>query len=186
MPNLEAEYRDLINKLALKRAVERALLFFIAVSIVGVLTLLFFQNNNLRAEVKNQQAQAAKTDGLILANQNTIKDQSTQIKNYVLCIGQFFASTNRTNETLDIKTCNINTNAFAPANTNSQLGSTSPSTNKTTAPPVGGSSANAPKSGNNGNDGNTPPTQCPAGQTGVPPNCKKSSLLQQLLGKVGL
>lgn len=118
----DEQYRDLINKLSMKRAAERALLTFIAVCVVGILALLLFQNRELDTQVRNQQAAAVSRQRFFntttqqLKDQNAqIKDQTSQIEDYLQCLGEFFAQPNRQNLTItDLQQCKLNANAFSP------------------------------------------------------------------------
>lgn len=120
--NLETadDYRQVLNQMAVKRAIERLMLGFICVCIVAVMLQLFFQNrilseqvDNQKTEIANQEKASAAQTQLFAQNQAELERLTKQTQSFVLCIGQFFADRDRATKTLDINTCSIKENAQA-------------------------------------------------------------------------
>lgn len=114
MKDVDEQYEEFIHKLALQRASERMLLGFIALCVVAAVTLLFYQNNKLDVELKNQQAAVLRHNQFVASNSEQIKEQTKQIESYLLCLGDFFAQPNRQNVTINnLQQCKLNVNAFS-------------------------------------------------------------------------
>lgn len=129
---LDDDYRALLNKMAAKHAVERFMLAFVVLCIVGIGVLLFFQNRALTTDIHNQQTATIARNKFIADNQKQIQDQTAQIKSYIQCIADFFAQPNRTNLTLsDLQDCQFSPTKFtgsASASASSTSGSSAQST----------------------------------------------------------
>lgn len=112
--SIEEDYRHLMNKIAAKRAVERTLLFFVALCVAGIATALFFQDRSLTTSIKYQQQEARAQSAYINASQKALKAQSADIKAYIQCIAEFFAQPDRATLTLtNLQDCQFNTATFS-------------------------------------------------------------------------
>jgi cell division protein FtsB len=130
MSDAEIAYRQSMNRVIAKKGLERVLLicvFLLACTSVG---LLVNQNRELSAEIHNQQIASRQRSKNITNLESQIQKTSTDTQGYVLCIGQFFEQPNRTNETLDLNTCKINSQGktvssfLAPAGISSPVAKT--------------------------------------------------------------
>lgn len=130
----DVEVRKLANRTALKNAIERLLLTFIAICMVVVLITLFFQTQTLNQEVKEQHkilTQVRTITQQIQAGSNLRGHQVAEINRHLDCIVMFFSQPDRSNTAIaDIKTCTLTTHSSDESTRQQPHITTQPTTQK--------------------------------------------------------